>query len=252
MNWLNSWLNGFDITFHIRTLMTIFHLGKRYQIIGGETCLTSGGYEDNDRLSIREFFYVIESWFVHGSHTWAVVLFTESFEVNLNGNRSNCWSKVEESVLISTKPFCHIRTVRHCCWQTDHSNLRFFVHSTHDNFKNCSSLLSQEMNFIENDQPNFFSVFSVLRSCNTIPFLRRCNNDVCFIESFEIGSKVPTQFNNRFLDLFHSWNPVFESFLDQWFQWSDVNTFFLRLCFKKMQNCQFTHDCFTTACWSSD
>lgn len=102
------------------------------------------------------------------------------------------------------------------------------------------------MNFIKNNQANIFSVLSVFWSSNTVPFLRSCDNNVGFIESLNIRSEIPTEFNNWFFNFLHSWNPIFKSLFDKWFKRSNINTFFLRVSFKKIQDSKLTHNCLTT------
>lgn len=142
MDRLYSSLNGFYITFYIRTLLVSLHLRKWNQVVGCQSCLSTRWHKNNDWLVVRELFDVIISWFIHCSHTRTVMLFTETFKMNLNWNWTNCRSEVKKSILISTKPFGNISTIGHSCWQTNHSYFWLFIHSANNNFQDCTSLLS--------------------------------------------------------------------------------------------------------------
>jgi hypothetical protein len=104
---------------------------------------------------------MVECWLIHSGHTRAVVFLAETFEMDFDRYRSNSGSEVKESVLIGAEPLSDIGSIGHGCRKSDHSNFGLFVHSADNNFQDSTPFLSEEMNFIENDQTYFFGVLSV-------------------------------------------------------------------------------------------
>ena len=195
---LNSSLQHLLITVNIRRFLSVLHLAKSNEIAGCESGLPSGWDKDDDWLAITEFFDVVVGRFVHGCHSWAIVLLTEAFEVNLNGNWSNRGSEVEKSVSVSAKPFSNISTIGHGSWQTNHPHFSFFIHPWNNHLKDCPSFLSEQMNLIEDDQANLLSVLSLFASGYAVPFFRGCYDHICSFQTFYVRSEVTTKFNYWF------------------------------------------------------
>lgn len=53
----------------------------------------------------------------------------ESLEVNLYRNRSYAWSKIEETIFVSSEPFSHISAVGHSSREPYHPYLPLLIHS---------------------------------------------------------------------------------------------------------------------------
>lgn len=209
MNLLNSTLQQFLWTFYVRTWVFILHLRVSDQIVCSQPCLPSRRYEDNNRFSITEFLDMIKGWLIHGCHPRAIVFFAEPLEMDLNWNRPDSWSKIEEAVFICAEPLGNISAICHSRWKTNHSNFRLFIHPWNDNFENSASFLSQQMNLIEDNKPYLFSILPLLATSDSIPFLWSRYYDIGFIQCLDIRSEISAQLDYGFLETSESRLPVF-------------------------------------------
>lgn len=165
-----------------------FRITEGNEIVGCESCLTSWGDEDKNGIVFWMIHYCFECWFVHSGHSRTVVFFCEAFDVTVNGDWSNTWLEVKESISLNTEPISNISCICKCSGQTNDPDLWFRLfsnhsHSRYDDFKHRTSVLTKQMDFIYHNKCDLSDITSMLPvSRNTVPFFRCCYDNVSFLE----------------------------------------------------------------------
>lgn len=209
MDDLNGFLNYFGSAFYVRTSFLVFHLTERYKIVGCQSSLSTRRHENNNRFAITELLDVIESRFIHGCHTRAIMLLAKAFEMNLYGDRSYCGPEIEETELISAKPFSNVRSISHCSRQAYHSYFIFFIHSRDNDFNDGTTILAEQMDFIKNYKSNLPCILPFFASSYSIPFFWSSHYDICLTKGLNVRCKVTTELYHRFFNCLESRDPVF-------------------------------------------
>ena len=108
-------------------------------------------------------------------------------------------------------------------------------HSADNDLNYRPSLLTQQMDLINDDECDRRHITSVLPvSTDTIPFFGSCDENIGFLESFEIRGDVSGELEDGFLEwsLFKALFPIGDSLFGQSFERRYENDFTLRSVFE--------------------
>lgn len=94
---------------------------------------------------------------IHRSHSRTVVLFCESRKEHFDGYRSDTRLEIEQAKFVDTHPISNIFRICQSCRQADKSDivaslLGYVAHSTYDYLDYRATLLTEQMNLVNNDQ----------------------------------------------------------------------------------------------------
>ena len=110
--------------------------------------------------------------------------------------------------------------------------------------QNVPTVLTKQMDLVDYNKCHFLNVVSLLpRTANTIPFLWRRNNDVCFFKQAYIRRVIACKFNHCKHALKFAF-PVCHALSYKRFQWPNVHNFTSRMVAKDFEHAEFCGGCF--------
>lgn len=161
---------------------------------------------------------------------------------------------------MDTHPVCNVLGVSESRRQSNESDVITGLfwnisHATNDDLDNWTSLLSEQMDLIDNHKCHCRNIGSALPiSRNTVPLLGGSDEDISSLQSLQVRSDITRQLKYGLLKatLLESLLPVNDPFFCQGFQRSDENNLSFRGVLEHSQHGQFRHDGFTRTCWGAD
>mmetsp|Transcript_21833 Transcript_21833/g.53129 ORF Transcript_21833/g.53129 Transcript_21833/m.53129 type:complete len:280 (-) Transcript_21833:93-932(-) len=200
----------------------------------------------------------VKGRFVHRRHPRTVMLLRIPLDMDRHRHRSYTWWEVVQPNHTDAQPVCNIMSIGQSGGQSAEPDTviqghRNVTHTRHDHLKDRSTVLTQQVDLVDDHQSHLGHIVPVLPvPGNSVPLFRRGHNHVRLGQRADVRGEIPRQLHNRPPELAaDAFSPIKHSLAGQGFQWSDVDCLHARVLVEQTEEAQLRDNGLTGPRWST-